>query len=246
MQHPYQYNGNNSPIFSSISIPVNNNETILIWTTDKAANTTACLNTTCKYNATLALAHSFLFSGLSNGTIYNFSLLSSVWTERGGNDTYYASTLRTNTSDDFANMSVGIRPGEGSPKNTLPLIVAITLLCGLLLLFSLTLDAKEHMFLKIILSLAFVYLILFIPKAAMDMDKTCDTVIDSVTTVGSSNYYNYQYVCIDNIYTTSYSFFKAVSLLQKVITYYIFIYIIWYFWLGKKLVQIGIIKEKPK
>lgn len=77
---------------------------------------------------------------------------------------------------------------------------------------------KGFAILKLILILFAVFMLILLPKVAIDYQDHCDFVVRNTTESVGGNFteYGYDYVCETNPYSTPQTFHKAVSLFIKV------------------------------
>lgn len=126
----------------------------------------------------------------------------------------------------------------------LELIIGIGICAFLLLYFAFQWDKKEHYLLQLLTAFFFIFILLLIPKAAIDEKDTCQIVVANETIMGNTTSYDYTNYCIENVRTTSATFYKAIMWFIRVFLVYLFMYFNYVAWLKSKLVDFKFIKKR--
>ena len=119
----------------------------------------------------------------------------------------------------------------------LTLMIGVIMACVLILLLAYILD-KEHVYLKFILLFAMVFLLLLIPKSALDEEQNCEKVLNRTViqssalnpnkTITNTTYYYTELCDSVSVHKTSTIFYVSMTWLVRVIVVYVFIYLSYY------------------
>jgi len=109
----------------------------------------------------------------------------------------------------------------------LALTIAISVVAFLILYFVFLWDKKEHIFLRLLGSFFFVFLLILVPKTAIDYKQDCEFVRVNETVSGAITSYEYDYVCVNNTSSTAVTFHKTYMRFVYVFGFYIFMYVIY-------------------
>lgn len=119
---------------------------------------------------------------------------------------------------------IGVSTG-GVDLSGMMLIVSLLGFSILLLYIVTRLDVKDFGILKLILIICAVMLLIMVPKAAMDYKDHCALTPTnlSMSQTGSLEY-NYDYVCVENVKSTTTTFYVVVIRFVWILSMYAFIY----------------------
>lgn len=118
-------------------------------------------------------------------------------------------------------------------------IIGILGVIGVLFLFANQLD-KEYAVLRLIVILFGVTILLLVPKAMIDAQTVCETIVTNSTEVSSTvTAYEYEEFCYQRPETTPSTFWKVLGTFYAVFLTYIMLYLMW-------VVVIAIRKRKRK
>jgi len=96
---------------------------------------------------------------------------------------------------------------------------------------------QEHFLLKLLSLLFIMGILIFIPKIALDqnVNPTCENVVNSTTVSGNITSYTYSLKCdvTPTNSKTPESLYKSTTWYIRFFWGYIFVFLNWYFWLGK-------------
>lgn len=106
---------------------------------------------------------------------------------------------------------------------TLAFMIGVGIVLAVLAYTSFTLD-REHIAIKYFLMFAFFFMMILIPKAALDSSQHCSFEVANQTVVNNVTSFNYDYICVDNQYSTSSIFYRSIMLLLTIVSIYFFIY----------------------
>ena len=119
----------------------------------------------------------------------------------------------------------------------LELIIGIGICAFLVVYFAFAWDRKEHYLLQLLASFFFIFLLILIPKVAIDSKDTCEIVIANETTIGNTTSYEHDYFCETNARTTTTTFYKVVMWFMRLFLAYLFLYFNYVFWIKSKIVK---------
>lgn len=129
---------------------------------------------------------------------------------------------------------------------TLSLIIAISVTSFLLLHFVYKWDKEDHIFLHVLGSFFFIFMLLLVPKAALDHQNDCEIVVANETVVGNTTTYGHAEFCVTNPNKTETIFYKLYMGFVYVFVAYMFVYLSYVLLIKKMLEKWGIVKPKPR
>lgn len=108
----------------------------------------------------------------------------------------------------------------------LDLILGIGITAFLIIYFAFQWDKEEHWLLQLICSFVFIFLIMLIPKAAIDNEDYCQVTLmnETITQGGNLTTNAYTYLCFTNTKATTNTFYKAIWWFIRFFILYIFLY----------------------
>lgn len=110
--------------------------------------------------------------------------------------------------------------------NGLVFILGIGIAAGLLYLVMHALDEEKHGILKFLMMMSILALLLMMPKAFVDAQSICETVVSNSTAVNSSTtMYTYESFCFTNTTTTPGTFMNVMFWIYRAFIAYIIVYL---------------------
>lgn len=128
----------------------------------------------------------------------------------------------------------------------LDLIVGITGVCAILIYFAFSWDKNEHWILQLLVSLIVVFLLILVPKAAIDDANRCDIVVANSTAAGNTTSYQYEEFCSENPNSTSTTFLKSMVFFSRLFITYLVVYFNWVLWVKKRLDNWNMKRKRKK
>lgn len=125
--------------------------------------------------------------------------------------------------------------------NEIALLIGILGLAGLLIAFVRALKENKYDLLKLMIFFVFFTVLLLVPKALVDNNDYCETMLNETVEVYNYDAYNYTQnittshsydrVCFTNTKNTSDLFFKITMWLFRVLWFAVFMYLLHYIYL---------------
>lgn len=112
--------------------------------------------------------------------------------------------------------------------NGIVLLLSIFFVVTIFLFFSFKLE-KEHIFLKLFCLFFAFWLLLLVPKTAIDYSGDCIITATNSTMIGNTTSYIYESRCYANPHTTQTTLYEALLFFLKLLTIYFIIFYIWAF-----------------
>ena len=112
--------------------------------------------------------------------------------------------------------------------NGIIVLLSIFFVIILLLFFSFKLE-KEHIFLKLFCLIFAFWILLLVPKVAIDYSGDCIITATNSTTLGNTTSYVYESRCYASPHTTTTTLYEALLFFLKALIIYFGIFYFWYF-----------------
>ena len=112
--------------------------------------------------------------------------------------------------------------------NGLVMLLSLFFLAVLLLFFAFKLD-DEHTILKLICIFFAFFVVLLIPKTALDYSGDCILTVSNSTTVGDTTTYQYESNCYANTHATQTTAYTTMLWFLRIIIIYFGIWVFWKF-----------------
>ena len=108
--------------------------------------------------------------------------------------------------------------------DSLALIVCIAFVIGLFTYVMFKLE-NGHGLLKLFFFFAVIFLILLLPKIAIDESSYCEILTNTTTLTANTTAYTYERVCFTNTKTTANTFLSSIVWAQRIIITYMILYL---------------------